>query len=203
MLAVVFAYYNHAQTRSLLSTVAEWKRHYGYRFTFLVIGIAGGVLPEVLRVLLLQQFKPRAENVRNMLFGFPFWGLLGCTVDAFYILQARVFGAEATPAVLVKKVLVDQFLFTPLWGTSAIVWAYEWRRSGFRLAVLRGFFTWPFYRDRILPSLIAGWGVWIPAVTIIYSLPTLLQIPLFALATSFWSLIVTYIATMKQREDEH
>lgn len=201
MLAVVLAYYNHAATRSILETVAEWKGQFGFGFSFFATGLAGGVLPELLKVVLLQGAKLRRENVSNMLFGFPFWGMLGCSVDALYRMQAIWFGSEASPLVLVKKVLVDQFIFTPLWGTAAIVWAYEWRRLGFRLEALRGIFTFKFYRVRVFPSLLAGWGVWIPGVSIIYSLPTLLQVPLFVLATSFWSLIVTFIAASHDEGD--
>lgn len=194
MLAVVLAYFNHAPTRSILETIAEWKHRFGYGFSFVATGLAGGVLPEILKIFLIQGRKLRMENLRNILFGFPFWGMLGCGVDALYRMQAIWFGSEASLSVLVKKVLVDQFIFTPLWGTASIVWAYEWRRLGFRVEALRGIFTFKFYRLRVFPSLLAGWGVWIPGVSIIYSLPTLLQVPLFVLGTCFWSLIVTFIA---------
>jgi len=202
MLAVVLAYYNHASTRSALGTIAEWKRQFGFGFSFVATGLAGGVMPEILKVILLQKGKWRSDNLRNLLFGFPFWGMLGCSVDALYRMQALWFGAAATPAVLLKKVLVDQFIFTPLWGTSSIVWTYEWRRFGFRPEALRGIFTFRFYRVRVFPSLIAGWGVWIPAVSIVYSLPPLLQIPLFVLATCLWALIVTFIAASHHEETE-
>ena len=194
MLAVVLAYFNHTPTRSILETIAEWKRQFGFGFSFVATGLAGGVLPEILKVFLMQGRKLRMENVRNILFGFPFWGMLGCGVDALYRVQAIWFGSEASPSVLIKKVLFDQFVFTPLWGTASIVWTYEWRRLGFRIEALRGIFTFKFYRTRVFPSLLASWGVWIPGVSIIYSLPSLLQVPLFVLATCFWSLIVTFIA---------
>lgn len=195
MLAVVLAYYHHASTQSLLETIADLKGQLGFGFSFMATGLAGGVFPEILKVFLLQNRKLQPKNVRNMAFGFPLWGMLGCSVDALYRMQAIWFGSEASAAVLVKKVVVDQFIFTPLWGTAAIVWSYEWRRRGFRPHALRDIFTFRFYRARVFPSLIAGWGVWIPAVSIVYSLPTLLQIPLFVLATCFWSLIVTFIAS--------
>lgn len=200
MLAVVLAYYNHEPTRAALGIVADWKSRFGYGFSFVATGIAGGVLPEILKVLLLQGGKVRKENTDNIVFAFCFWGMTGCLVDAFYRQQAIWFGSEATPAVLVKKVLVDQFVFTPTMGTSLVVWAYEWRRCGFRPSALRGIFSLKFYRTRVFPALLAGWSVWIPAVSIIYSLPSLLQVPLFTLATSFWSLIVTFIAAAHKDE---
>ena len=46
------------------------------------------------------------------------------------------------------------------------------------------------YRDKILPTLLATWAVWIPLMAIIYSLPLALQFPLFGLALSFWVLLL-------------
>ena len=46
MLALVAAYYYHEPTRHALDALAAWKREYGYRFTFVLLGLAGGTLPE-------------------------------------------------------------------------------------------------------------------------------------------------------------
>src|SRR5260370_33640685 len=54
-------------------------------------------------------------------------------------------------------------------------------------------FTWRHYRDKIIPTLLATWAVWIPLMAIIYSLPLALQFPLFGLALSFWVLLLTYM----------
>ena len=81
------------------------------------------------------------------------------------------------------------------------VWAYEWKNRKFATGGVSAFFTLAFYRTTVLPTLIASWGVWIPVVTIIYSLPSLLQIPLFGLALSFWVLLVTYITAARQKEE--
>ena len=189
MLALVLAYYFHAPTRHALDVLAWWKRRYGYAATFLLLGLAGGLLPEALRIAIFQRGAVRGANLRDMAFGFLFWGFMGCCTDTFYRFQAFLFGHRVTAALLTKKVMLDMFVYTPLWGCPAPVWAYEWKRHGFPARVGR-FFTPRFYRSTILPTLIANWGVWIPAVTIIYSLPLLLQVPLFALASSFWSLLV-------------
>jgi hypothetical protein len=45
-----------------------------------------------------------------------------------------------------------------------------------------------------VPTLFATWGVWIPVVTILYSLPSLLQIPLFGLALSMWVILYTWMS---------
>jgi hypothetical protein len=46
----------------------------------------------------------------------------------------------------------------------------------------------------VVPTLFANWGVWIPVVSILYSLPLPLQIPLFGLALSLWVMIYTWMS---------
>ena len=41
--------------------------------------------------------------------------------------------------------------------------------------------------------MLATWVVWAPLMAIIYSLPYPLQFPLFALALTFWVLLLTYM----------
>jgi len=41
--------------------------------------------------------------------------------------------------------------------------------------------------------------VWLPAITIVYSLPTLMQIPMFALVQSFWSLLAEVVNARQNR----
>ena len=48
-------------------------------------------------------------------------------------------------------------------------------------------------------TLFATWGVWIPVVTILYSLPALLQIPLFGLALSMWVMLYTWMSEQRER----
>ena len=198
MLTLVLAYYFYPPARHALDVLAGWKRQYGYAATFLLLGLTGGLLPEALRIGIFQRGAVHAANFRDMAFGFLFWGFMGCCTDTFYRFQALLFGNQVTAAVLTKKVMLDMCVYTPLWGSPAPVCAYEWKQSGFSADVGR-FFSLKFYRSTILPTLIANWGVWIPMVAIIYSLPLLLQVPLFALASSFWALLVASMTRGRPR----
>ena len=96
-------------------------------------------------------------------------------------------------------VLVDQLLYAPLIALPLTCWLYDWKNSGYRLAGVRRFLTAAYFRDVILPVIFANWGVWLPIVCILYSLPSLLQVPLFALALSLWVLIYTWISEQRTR----
>src|SRR5437763_1035137 len=61
------------------------------------------------------------------------------------------------------------------------------------VAPLRDLFPRRQYRDKVIPTLVATWAVWIPLMAIIYSLPLALQFPMFGLALSFWVLLLTYM----------
>jgi hypothetical protein len=53
--------------------------------------------------------------------------------------------------------------------------------------------------DEILFLLFSTWIIWIPAVTIVYSMPTNLQIPLFNLTLCFFVLVITIAEPKKEK----
>jgi hypothetical protein len=197
MLALVLVYYWHEPARRWLDVLAQWKAAGGYWFSIGVSMLAGGVLPELLKVLVLQRGLARLENLQSLVFGCLFWGAMGACVDTLYRLQSLWFGNTPTIAVLAKKVAIDQFAWNPLWAAPISVWMYEWKNQGFSSRGLSRFVTARHYRLKVFPVLIANWGVWIPVVTLIYSLPPLLQIPLFGVALSFWALMIAYMTSAK------
>ena len=97
-----------------------------------------------------------------------------------------------------KKVVVDQFLYNPLFACPVTTWLYDWKSRGFRRRGTGVFFTAGYYRYFIVPTLFATWGVWIPVVSILYSLPSLLQIPLFGLALSLWVTLYTWMSEQRK-----
>lgn len=198
MLSLLLAYYFYPPTRNWLDQLAEIKARWSYGYSAVASIIAGAVIPEVLRIAVFQRGKPRRSNLANFLFAAPFWCFMGVTVDYFYRCQAVWFGAEAATAVVVKKVLVDQFLYNPLFAAPVTTWLYDWKNRGYKTAGIREFFTAAYYRDAILPALFATWGVWIPVVSILYSLPSLLQIPLFGLALALWVMLYTWMSEQRQ-----
>ena len=78
-------------------------------------------------------------------------------------------------------------------------WLYDWKNRGFRAHGTREFFTAAYYRHTVLPILFATWGVWFPIVTILYSLHSQLQIPLFGLALTLWVIIYTWMSEQRVR----
>ena len=193
MIMIVLAYYFYEPARAWMAQLARLKGEWGYGFSFVSGALAGGVLPELLTVVVFQRGRVRRENVGNLIFGILYWGVQGMIVDGLYRLQAVMFGAHVDFATVAKKVFVDQFIFNTLYAQPFGIAVYAWKNQGYRVAGLGRTLTWGFYKERTLPALMATWGVWIPLVSMIYSLPSLLQIPLFSLALTFWVILFTWI----------
>jgi len=200
MLMLVLGYYFYPPTTRWLNHLAELKETWGYAYSALAAVIAGAFIPEIMRVLVFQKARPMRTNFSNLLFTIPFWGLTGMMVDLLYRSQAEWFGSEATFRVVLTKVLVDQFIYNPLIAGPTGAWFYDWKNSGYSFRNLGRFLTLRYYRDVIVPILFATWGVWIPLVVILYSLPSLLQIPLFAMALAMWVMLFTWISEQRARE---
>ena len=132
MLAFFSLYIAHEGTRHFLGEVATVKQEAGYAFSFLSYAIAGGVMPELLRVAFFQSGKATRRNLWLLVTAAPFWGALGMVIDLLYRLQAAWFGTGHDWFTLLCKVLVDQFLFSPLLSAPLIVGWFLLRDEGFR-----------------------------------------------------------------------
>jgi hypothetical protein len=197
MLAMLLAYYGYPPATRWLNALAEVKTRWGYGYSALSGMIAGGVLPEIIRVIAFQKGKWRRANTGNLFFSMLFWAFMGTVVDGFYRLQAGWFGHEVTFAVVVKKMLVDQFLYNPVFAGPVTAMLYDLNHRGFRLDVASEFFTARYYREVVVPTLFANWGVWIPVVSILYSLPSPLQIPLLGLALCLWVMLYSWMSEQR------
>ena len=178
--------------RNWLDVIGATKQRVGYPFSAISTALFGGVIPYL--VLLATGRLGRGQRALEFLFYVGFWTWKGVEVDAFYRLQAHLFGNGASAAVIAKKAIVDQFLYNPLWAGPTQIGFFLWKDSGFSLARLRRQLSDRSFAQRMLVVLMSSWVVWIPAVAIIYSLPTSLQIPLFNLVLCFWCLLLTSVS---------
>jgi hypothetical protein len=201
MLALLLAYYSYPPTTAWLDSLAVLKARWNFAFSPLAAVVAGAFLPELLRIAVFQKGRPNRGNRVNLIYTIPFWAVLSAMVDVLYRCQAVWFGSEVTFMVVVKKVIVDQFIFSPLITGPMTVWFYDFKNRGRNACPPREFFTWRHYREAVLPAMFATWGVWIPVVSILYSLPVLLQIPMYILALTLWVMIYTWMSEQQAHRD--
>ena len=194
VVALVLAYYFWEPARARLAYLAEFKREGGYLFSLVSGILAGGLLPELLKVAVFQKGKVGRENLSSFAFGACFWGLMAVVVDAFYRAQAWTFGSGVDFTTVLTKTAVDQFVFTPFITIPLTVVAFEWRHAGYRFSGVLRMLGLDFFRRKVLPAVVSGIGFWLPVVVFVYCLPLPLQFPLFTLALTLWVMIFTWIS---------
>jgi hypothetical protein len=193
MLGLLAGYYLSPAVASLLNDLAAYKLKHGFTFVLLAAIAAGALVPELFLILFFQHGRPTQRNLRNLLFTIPIWAIDGSLVDLLYRSEAAWLGKAVSLPVVLGKICIDQFGYNPFFAAPFGILTYEWKNSGFSLDSLGRTFTWNHYREKVVPTLLATWSVWIPLMAIIYSLPLALQFPLFSLALTFWVLLLTYM----------
>ena len=92
------------------------------------------------------------------------------------------------------KEIFWKLIYNPFWAVLSQTIPYLWKDSDFSFARLRPKLNKELFTSTLPAIQISSWMVWIPAVSIIYSLPPLLQIPLFNIVLSFWVLLLSFVA---------
>ncbi|MDA7647602.1 hypothetical protein N8661_02030 [Akkermansiaceae bacterium] len=106
--------------------------------------------------------------------------------------MAGLFGNEINFQTILKKTLVDEFIWVPFFAVWQLVLGYLIiEKDGSVKEVKAALKQKPFF-DRVIPLMIANWVVWIPAVSLIYLFPLPLQLPLMNIILALWCLILTF-----------
>lgn len=193
--ALVVAYYTVPEVAAALSKVGALKRSWGPVYAVLSAMTLSGLAPWLFRMAIpsLRPERPAAE----LLFGLLWWGGMGIILDAFYRFLGFLYDGHCRPfAVLVgAKVLSDMFGFTTLFASPANALAHLWKDLGFDLRRLRANLRPGWYSRLVLPNLIPNYLLWFPGVTLVYSMPGDLQLPLSNLIGCFWALMCLQIAS--------
>ncbi len=197
-LALVSAYYLLPAARPSFETVAAWKSHYGLLYSALATAVFGGLIP-FLYLAASGHIKP-GRRLAELLFYFAFWAYRGIEVDVFYRLQAFAFGEQVTWSVVLPKVLVDQLVYSVFVAAPGQVVFFLWKDRGFSFRAIKPDLNLGYLTGAVARVVFSQWMVWVPAVSIIYCLPSALQIPLFNLVVCFWVLLLTFV-TGPQRSD--
>lgn len=191
-LILVLAYYWHAPSRAAFAHFTELRERTGFLFSIVVTALCGGVLPFL--YLRLHPTTRRGYTWVSGVFFTLFWAYKGIEIDCWYRFLAWLLGNDASVRTVVLKVLLDQFLYCPIWAVVITVIGYGWHHAGFRFSPLRADFrAGRWYQRQVLPGAIANFGLWVPLTFLIYALPLPLQLPLFDLVLVFYTLLIAHI----------
>ncbi len=198
-LGLVLGYYCIEGAARFFAEAAAWKARGGLPFAAVATVISGGIIPELIKRVCRPANVP-APGLVELTHQFTMWALIGILVDRFYHLQAILFGSGTDALTLLIKVLFDQFVFTPLISLPFITLWFMLHETGYvpqaYLAAMRP----KIIRDRILQLWATCLCFWPVMLLIIYSLPGLLQFPLFLLGNAAYSILMIFIV---RRQGEH
>lgn len=191
LVLLLLAYLYSPAVQGGLTQWGALKQAWGYIGSFVTYAAFAVLVPELLAWAVLRQPVPRSI-VKDMAFAIVVFGLIGMSVQMLYDVQVSLFGSGNDAATIVKKMLFDQFVYSPV-SNFVMVAVFLWKDEGFRTSTLRYLGTADFWGRRYLPVIIAVWCVWGPGVLVIYFMPTALQFPVASLILSFWILIFKFM----------
>lgn len=196
--AIVAGFYLVSPVTGFLNGVGRIKAQGGLLYSAVSTALFGGFIPYLWRRFRNPSSFP-VPAWQAGLFLSVFWAYKGVEVDLFYRFQDVLFGSGASASVIIPKVAFDQFVYNPLWAGWTQVLAYWWLENRFSRTSLVDREFWKSMPWRIVTVLISTWGVWIPMVSIIYSMPSVLQVPLFNIALCFWGLMLASLTREKKK----
>ena len=141
--------------------------------------------------------RPPATPRSLVAYNALFFAAYGCWIDLFYLGQGAVLGDGGAAATVAAKAAVDQLVATPFLHVPGVQLALLFGRdcacspARFRavLAHRRMLSRRALLGEWWFPALLPTWLVWAPTVCVVYALPAPVQIIMFALVLTFWSLV--------------
>jgi hypothetical protein len=197
---VVMAYYLSAEVHGLLESLQALRERSGLWFSMAASAVGAGLIPGLYLILIGQSRKGPAAWV-DLGYTTLVWVVSTITIDRFYVFQNWLWGPAITLPVILGKVAVDQFIFTPLIGLQIPAIGFRLRDSGYSLAAIGNALRNQWLLTVIIPMLVACWLTWIPGTLVIYSLPLPLQVPMMILIQCFFSLVMAH-ASAKVSENQ-
>jgi len=192
-LALVGSYLLFHGLREALGTYSELRQAHGFLSASLSTVLFAALIPAAFHFLRRRSPEPQAG--RRLAWMVAFWAYKGIEIELWFRFLAWSVGSDASLGTVLTKSLLDQLVFCPLLAIPLTWAAYAWPETGFNGRRWRARLTAPgWYRHEVLPILIANFGVWAPAVTLIYLLPTPLQLPVQNLVLCFFTLLLAHVA---------
>ena len=188
---LILLYYRNTSFASYLDQLGQLNVSWYPWFAIVTTMVFGGLIPLIIEANQTRREGRTQRSIGQLILTLVVWGVNGYLTALFYNMQASIFGANASAATVIKKVIVDQFVWVPIYVVPFFTYIFLWRDCHFSLPNLKQALEQKSFLSRGLPLMISNWAVWIPAVSVIYAFPVPLQMVLMNLILVFWSLMLT------------
>jgi hypothetical protein len=188
-LTIGLSYFYWPASQQAFHFFANLKAEYGALYATISTSIFGGLFPFL---YLFLSGNIRFLPVAQLFFYMIIWAALGGLINGFYGLQIVLFGEGTDWLTILKKTAFDQFVFSVFVTSPVIALAFLWKDQQFNWQKTKKQFD-ELIKLQIPTTIVTTWIIWIPAVSLIYMMPTNLQIPLFNLVLCFFVLILAIL----------
>ncbi len=201
--ALVVSYFASDSVRAACDTLGVWKNWAGLAGVAVASAAAGGILPEIARVVAQGERHFSRQRIRDIAFNSAWFLVNGVMVELLYRGQTWAFGDHpGLNLSSLKKIAVDMLIWGPLVSQPLAILVYRWRALRYNAAAALAEVGPRWWVRRVLPLLLPCTAYWLPMVTLVYVLPLNLQFPLFAFGLGAWALILTFIAGDHHRREQ-
>lgn len=191
---LVASYYAFASVRDALVGLQSIREDWGLAFSMLTSAIGAGLIPGLYLVVVGKSRWDR-RGFLDLLFTCLVWATNMIWIDNFYTFQDWFWGPSITFSVLISKMLLDQFVFTPLLSIQHVALGLRLRDLNYDFKALGNALRDDWIIKVIIPMMVSCWLTWIPGTLVVYSLPLPLQIPLMVLIQCFFALEMAFVSS--------
>jgi hypothetical protein len=191
-LVLVIAYYQLPSVQAALARLTEFRLRTGFAYGIVATAFFGGLLPFL--YLRLQAATRSRYTVAQGIGLTLFWAYKGLEIDLFYRFLAWAVGEGTDVRTIITKTIIDQGIYCPAFAVPVTAVVYSWIEHHYRAGDVATQLRPPrWYAREVLPILVSNAVVWIPAVAIIYVMPTPLQLPLQNIVLCFFTLLLAHL----------
>jgi len=194
LLLVVLYFFNDTFFAQLNGLMA-FRQEVGLPYSIISTIVFAGLIP-----FAYMQARPATRThkpLAHCLFYLLYWGFNGYLIHVFYNFQSVLWGDTNDVQTVVLKMLFDMFVFSLMVAVPMNVITYAWKDLDFSFSRLQGYLGSAWVKKAAFPVFIANLSIWLPAVTLIYIMPTALQLPLNNIVLCFWTLMLAHISRRK------
>jgi hypothetical protein len=156
--------------------------------------LCAGIIPGIY-LMAVGKTRRDARGFVDMLFTSLVWATNMIWVHYFYVFQDSFWGSGVTIKIIVSKMLLDQFIFTPFLSIQHAAIGFRFRDLNYNFKMLGRAFRDDWVIKVIIPMLVNCWLTWIPGTLVVYSMPLALQIPLMIMIQLFFALEMAFVSS--------
>lgn len=199
-IGTVVGYFQIPAIFDFLTTASDFKDQTGLAFVLGAGFIAGGIIPEVAKILVGRIPKFDREWLSLTAFTAVVYMALSALVFYMFKFQVVLFGDSSDLFSVIKKVLFDQLIFSPFLSIPLGVGLFKWRQAGFKLSAWQQVIKPNLYKTNVFPALIMCWAYWGPITSGMYWLPERIQFVVSAFCQAAWSLLFVFMVEARPIE---